>query len=249
MKASIDFKSTEDLTSLLNDESVIELLEWAQEGWTPGINTIHDLSSELSLDVEFKQDIAPAVQGLFFDIGLVCSDVPEHWFNPQPINQGMFNNSESIEDLTPIQIGINVAGLVSHASVVERGAAIAVLVTYLEEKLKRPVILKQFYSIEASDRSFMGSMVLKQENEVLDINILSFWLCCPQFINCWNRILEDMPCTRELTNINTNCTLQTNTQYGKNGMDIFVSVDKETQEWTREDSKNWIHSTLRAFGI
>jgi len=249
MKASFEFKSTQELISLLNYGSMEEILSWAQEGWAPGIETINELLGEMSLNIEFKQDVAPAVQGLFFDIGLVCSDIPEHWFTPQPINQGVFNEYEPLEGEPPIQIGINVKGLLTHSSVAERGAAIVVLVMYLTEKLKRSVTLKQFHSIENLNNSFNGILTVKGHEEQVDLNALSFWLCCPYIINCWSRIIEDTSCLRDLAGPNPKRASHSNMQYGADTVDIFVTTNCEQETWTREDSKNWIASVLRSYGV
>lgn len=249
MKASFEFESAEDFVSLLNYRSMEDLLSCIRAGWEPGIKVINELLDEMSLNIEFKQDIAPAVQGLFFDIGLVCSDIPEHWFAPQPIGRGQFNNPDPLEGEAPIQIGVNLGGLLSQASAIEKGAAIAVLIMYLIERLKRPVMLKQFYGFETTTKSFLGSALIKKEDEELNIEALSFWLCCPKVENLWTRIIEDTPCLREAVSLDQKNKFKPNVQYGKQGMDIFISTNSEKENWTREDSKSWIASTLSLFGV
>lgn len=249
MKATFEFKTTKELISLLNYKSMKQLVDCSHNGWKPGLDVIDDLLRDLSLNIEFKQDISPAVQGLFFDIGLVCSDIPEHWFNPQPINHGAFNGPDPLDNDTPIQIGINLSGLLSFSSAIERGAAIAVLVMYLNEKVKRPVIIKQYYSLETNDDLFEGSVVLKQQEEELNEKTLSFWLCCPDVVNCWSRIIEDTVCLRRMSTVETNNILNPNLQFGKEESSIFVSFNPENKEWTRQDSKKWISSILRSFGV
>lgn len=244
MKTFLEFESTQDIMSLLNYGSMKEHHTWAKQGWPSGIEVINDLLSEVSLKIEFKQDITPAVQGLFFDIGLVCSDIPEHWFNPQPINRGVFNESEPIENITPLQIGINIGNSLTSSFSVERGAAISVLILYLVERFKRPVIIKQFCGVQSTDSTFAGSLIIKQLDESLDINCLSFWLCCPSVRDCWTRLMEDLFCLREITKLESNSSLKTNLEYGKDTVDIFVSLNDEKQNWTREDSINWISTTI-----
>jgi hypothetical protein len=245
MKVTFEFNSIERFDSLVNYGSLKQLSDWAHDGWDPGMKVIDELLIDLSLNIEFKQDITPAVQGWFFDIGLVCSDIPEHWFNPQPTNPGAFNGADPIEDNNPIQIGINLSGLLTYSCALERGAAIAVLVMYLVERLKRPVIIKHFYGMGTEEDSFEGSVIIKQLDDVVDEKSLSFWLCCPDVLHCWTRIMEDTSCLREMT---SNAKVNPDMQYGKLESNIFISLDPETQSWTRNDSKRWITSVLNSFG-
>jgi hypothetical protein len=247
MKTFLEFESTKDIMSLLNYGSMKELHNWAREGWPPGIEAINDLLSEMSLNIEFKQDIAPAVQGLFFDIGLVCSDIPEHWFTPQPTNRGAFNDSEPLENCTPIQIGINIGNSLHSSFSIERGAAISVLMMYLVERLKRPVILKQYCSLQTADDLFAGSLLIKSHDGPLDINCLSFWVCCSGVADCWKRIMEDIPCLAHLSTAETTCISKPDVEYGKHNTDIFISLNDEKKNWTRKDSITWVSSTIRKF--
>lgn len=246
MKATFEFNSLKKFASLVNHGSMKKLSDWAQNGWDPGMKVIEDLLRDLSLNIEFKQDISPAVQGWFFDIGLVCSDVPEHWFTPEPVSPGAFNGVDPLEDTTQIQIGINLSGLLTYSCAIERGAAIAVLVMYLVERLQRPVVIKQFYSTKAAGDLFEGSITIKQTDELIDEKSLSFWLCCPEVINCWLRIMEDTSCLQDMA---SNNKIEPITEYGKQESNIFISLDPEKQTWTRDDSKRWIVSVLKSFGV
>lgn len=248
METVFKFESTSDLLECSNYRSLQDLHSFANEGWPQGMDAIQDLLNELSLRFDFKQDIAPATEGLFFDIGLVCIGTPEHWFSPQPINKGSFDGSDPIEEETLIRIGMNM-GIpfgVSPSSIIERGAAVTVLVECLSRKMRLPISLTQYYRLSDRRHSFSSSVVLKPENEELVPDILSFWCCSPDsFFRFWPRLSENTP---TFNKFDTSCVLDT--YYGEKESDIFIpGFQERTASWTRADSINWLGPLLQNYGV
>jgi hypothetical protein len=132
---------------------------------------------------------------------------------------------------------------------IERGAIVAVL-AYLLEQSGRAVSITQYCSIENNNHSFTGSVVLKSADEPLDMDLLAFWLVCPDsFKRCWLRVIESLPNAQFLGVYNGNYG-STISNYGELESDMFVKgITNKNETWTRQDSMDWICSGLKNLKI
>lgn len=237
-------KAIDDFNTLNNWQ---ETLDTINTGWGKGLKNIsiivEDILAQIGSSV-FREDLVPSVAGMFFDVGLVCSGQPECWFNQQTTDE-IINSGQKI-----VNIGINTsvsAGLSVNACI-ERGASILAL-SELLERMNKSVSITQYCSTSNNMHTFQGSLVLKTAGELIDINLLSFWLVCPDaFRRCWFRVLEVLPTAEPLGALGRGYGFPI-ADYGKDKSDIFIKGIRSVREWSRTDSLNWIVQELAAQGI
>jgi hypothetical protein len=255
METFFNFESTSDLIDFIDHGSMSDVLSQARSGWLEGAHTISDLLQSLPIYIDpekFWKEFNPAVTGLFFDIGLVCSGVPEHWLDPQPaFNMGSFVTTDPDEEKPIIKLGFNTtfpAGF-SPAAAMERGAIMSIL-AYLLEQSGRSVSITQYCAIQKNNHNFKGSVVLKYADQPLDMDVLAFWLVCPNsFKQCWMRVLESLPHSKNL-GITKGLYGLPDTRYGEEFSDAFIpGVYRKSQIWTREESVSWICTSLEKLKI
>jgi len=255
METILNFESTQDLIDFIDYGSDSSVLSNARGGWSDGMSYIVDLLQNLPLQIEpekFWKEFFPATAGLFFDIGLVCSGAPECWLDPQQsFNKGSFISKDPDDERKIIKIGINSTAPsgFSKNAMIERGAIVAVL-AYLIEQSGRAVSITQYCSISKNNHTFRGSVILKTAEQTLDMNLLSFWLVCPDaFRQCWMRVIESLPNAAALGVIHGRYgTPEIN--FGENFSDVFIKgIRTKTQEWTRDDSVAWVCDSLSKLKI
>jgi hypothetical protein len=251
MNAIFNFESTSDLINFIDHGSMQELLAIARSGWPEGLNIISDILQSLPLHInpeKFWKEFNPAITGMFFDVGLVCSGVPECWLQPQDaFNKGSFVSTDPDEERPIIKLGLNSTVPIGYpkAFSIERGAIIAVL-AYLLEQSGRSVSITQYCSLSQKNNNFFGSVVLKRADEPLDIDLLAFWLVSPDsFKKCWLRVMENLPNSQ----VNGNYGFPI-CEYGENESDIFIKgISNKQNLWSRNDSVNWIIDNLTKLKI
>lgn len=250
MDTILKFKSTADLVDLIDYGSMAEVVKATRSGWSEGVSAVLDLLHSLSLNIEpekFQKEFFPSIKGLFYDIGLVCSGVPEHWFSPhQTEDSGSFVNNEHNDLKRVINLNINTSFLsnIKDSTIIERGAAVVVL-AYLLEQSGRSVSISQYCATTKNNQGFYGSVTLKEANQPLDLEVLAFWLVCPDsFYKCWYRIMENIPNAFKLGILNGQYGVP-EINYGKENSDVFLKgINNNTTTWSREDSVNWIKEAL-----
>jgi len=224
-----------------------ETINAINNGWAEGVDKVSKLIKSLSLEVSsgvHKEELIPAVAGIFFDIGLVCSGEPECWFAPQ-ISEDVTSEGQKI-----VRLGLNatVSARFTAESMIERGAAVLVLASLLEQA-GRSVAITQYCAVSKDTHSFLGSVVLKVAGQSLDIDSLAFWIACPDsFRRCWLRAMEVLPIAN-LLGCNDNRYGFPILDYGINKSDVYIKGNSDAQKWTRSNSIEWIYSTLHNQGV
>jgi hypothetical protein len=255
METFFNFESTADFIDFIDHGSMTEILSLARSGWPEGAHAITDMLQSLPLyidPIKFWKEFNPAITGLFFDIGLVCSGMPEHWLDPQPaFNQGSFATTDPDEERPIVKLGLNTTvplGFTRNA-VIERGAIISIL-AYLLEQSGRAVSITQYCAITKDNHKFQGSVIIKHADQPLDMDILAFWLVCPDsFKRCWLRVLESLPNSRDL-GVDNGLYGLPDTHYGKEQSDIFIpGVYRNSEVWGRNESVSWVCSELERMKI
>lgn len=254
METIFNFKSTADLVDLIDYGSMTEIIRSSRAGWTKGITAVDDLLQDLNINIEpkkFQKEFFPTVEGLFYDIGLICSGVPEHWFNPQEDNNGSFLGDEhnSEKDIIRLNVNTTFSSDIPIKVIVERGAAVAVL-AYLLERSGRAVSISQYCAISKNNQNFYGSLKIKEANQLLDMNSLSFWLVCPNsFYGCWYRVIESLPNAHKF-GVQNGHYGSPEVNYGKDQSDIFLEgLNDNSKTWSRSDSVEWIKKKLESLDI
>jgi hypothetical protein len=212
-----------------------------RNGWPEGlkhvVSAIEDISIQLG-SATFKTELIPSIQGLFFDIGLVCSGEPEHWLGEQ-------ESYNTVDSNKIINIGINatVPAGTQTSTMIERGAAILVLANILELK-QYSVSITQYCSIVNNEHTFNGSLILKQAGQALDIDSLTFWLVCPDALRrCWLRVMESAPYSEQIGADGKGYGKPV-IDYGSQQSDIFLEGINRYKEWDRYSTINWINSVI-----
>jgi hypothetical protein len=255
MKITLEFCSATDAADFIQQNLVswdhsdpVEMEEWyktltkMQQGWPEGASVVHDILYDLSLnDTQsiFKKDHNQMVTGLFFDVGLICSKIPECWIDPQTDPYTIdTTNQERI-----IRLGMNsVSWGFSPSSIIERGAAIAAL-AYILQQMGHNISLTQYYATTKNNHSFQASINHILDNQSLNIEMLSFWLACPDSLHkCWSQILKT---THDL-NIPVNEGPTLIPEYGRELCDIFIpGAVRPSEQWSRNDSLSWIRKIIQ----
>jgi hypothetical protein len=246
MEATLEFKTLPDFINLVEYDSMSEILRDAKTNWLKGSLAISEIFKNLPLFIEplkYQKEFIPDVTGLFFDIGLVCSGVPESWLNPiLPTNNGSFLSLDPNDELEVINLGINITtpSSFSEASIIERGAVFALL-AYLLEQSGRAVTITQYCALTKNNNNFYGSVLLKNKDQYVDLNLLSFWLASPNSLRgCWAKIFENFP------DMERNKFEKPLKEYGVDASNIFMhGSDSTVKEWSREDSIKWICDRLQ----
>jgi len=256
MEVTLNFDSASDLASLIDRSSLADIWGVARTGAAEEATAVAEILKSLNLWLSpeiFRKEFVPATTGLFFDIGLVCSGIPECWVDPQPAdNTGSYPSTDPEDERKVIRLGLNATVLsssVKRATIIERGASVIVL-AYLLEQSGRPVSITQYCALEKNNYSFYGSVVLKPADQELDVNLLALWLLCPEvFQRSWFKLMASVPnpgTLGKLKNINTYSI----TDYGKTESDVFVAgIQRTDKTWVREDSLAWVLSSLTKLGI
>lgn len=256
MKITFDFQTANDAAEFVH-ENLVHAEDYAnldvlnnwnktlismRQGWPEGASVVSDILYELSLNDTksiFKKDPNQTVNGLFFDVGLFCANIPEYWIdsetNPDVIN--LANKQRTI------RIGFNSVALgFTLSSILERGAAVIAL-AYILQQMGHAVSVTQYYATTKQQHTFQTRIVHNPNNQPIDIDLMAFWLACPDsFFKCWGLIFKDL---HKLNNPTIQCPLPV-TEYGKEDSDIFIpgAID-HSPEWTRKDSIEWIHKTIQ----
>lgn len=250
MDTYLKFESVDDLIDFVDHASMAEVLSTARAGWPEGASAIHDLLQKLSLYIEpekFWKEFNPSVVGMFFDIGLVCSGIPECWIEPQEAyNKGSFLSTDPDEEKPIINIGFNVTappGL-SKNDAIQKGA-IAAILAYLLEQSGRAVTITQYCAMSKNSHNIYGSVVLKKADQLLDMDLLSFWLVCPNsFRNCWLRAIESLPNASRL-GVANGFYGTPNVDYGGEYSDVFLrGARTKNEEWSLDVCVKWVCGEL-----
>lgn len=250
MKAIFKFETSADVIdyfarNILHDQTKVNDLKWEEwkqtfevmhSGWSEGASVVNEILQEVVLNDQLttiQRNYNQSVTGLSFDVGLVCSNIPECWLEAEPRDNSIITSI----DRNPIKLGLN-AVTVNHSSesIIERGSALIALGSILE-KSGWPVSFTQYYSLPINNITFEGIMVHKSFDEPLDANLLSSWVSYPNFVyQGWKEIAQ------LVYNVTaSDCVYkEPNGDYGKEHSDIFLSGTKLDRQWTRTDSINWI---------
>jgi hypothetical protein len=256
MEVILNFDSASDLASLIDHSSMADIWGTARSGAAAEATAVAEILESLNLWLSpeiFRKEFVPATTGLFFDIGLVCSGIPECWVDPQPAdNTGSYPSTDPEDEREIIRLGLNTTvtpSSVKRATIIERGASVIVL-AYLLEQSGRLVSITQYNALEKNNYNFYGSVVLKSADQELNVNLLALWLLCPEvFRRSWFKLMAGVPNPGSLGKLK-NVTVQPITDYGKTESDIFVSGIQNTDKtWVREDSLAWVLSSLTKLGI
>lgn len=255
METILKFKSAPDLLDYMEQCSTSGTSKASRAGWPKGVSVIMDILENLPFNVDlerFRKEFNPAFSGLFFDIGLVCSGVPEFWLDPQPsFNSGSFVTNDPDDEKRIIKLGLNSSVLpsISPASIMERGAILTIL-AFLLEHTGRSVSITQYCAVSKYEHTFMGSAVIKAADEPLDVDLLSYWLVCPDsFRQCWLEIIESLPNAKSF-GVSGNKYGYPVIDYGQEESDVFIKgILNEKDNWSRQDSISWICSQLESLDI
>lgn len=252
MDTTFNFESTSEILDMLNYSSMSDVSNSARFGWDGGMSVVDDIFNELQIDLDLKfyKEFNPAVIGMFFDVGLLCSGVPEHWLDLQGVDQSSYFDKTPNDKKETIKIGINcsVPSTSFQSTITERGAAVIVL-SHLIQLANHPVSIKQYYSTTKNEHKFFGSVILKEENQETNPNV-GFWLCSPQSIyRYWYGVVEKSPIVDSFKNKDAGYG-ECISKYGEEDSDVFMSgMNNKNSSWTRADSLEWIKNSLKKIGI
>jgi hypothetical protein len=258
MKIELNFKSPSDIAgfierALLNTEpfpSELNVLDkWNEtitsmrHGWSDGAAVVSQILQELTFQDKqpiIKREYHQAVTGLFFDIGLVCAKEPECWIEPE--TDAILPVEERL-----IKIGLNaVSRGYPQTSITERGAA-TIALAHILEQIGYKVSVMQYYAVSGREHTYQSKATLNTIDEPLNIELLSFWLTCPDsFHRCWTEIFRPV---HNIDVASNECSFPL-IEYGKEECDIFVpGINNVGKQWTREDSLSWIYKMLEELEI
>lgn len=149
----------------------------ARVGWPEGLAKVKPFAERLTGKLASRiqrETYEPAIQGLFFDIGLVLSGEPECWLEQAHTEQeGGAGNK-----VVTISVAISAAGHVSAKALEQRGATVMALVQLLElagKSVRVVGILGAHWKSNICD----STLVLKQASQPLNADQLAFWLVSP----------------------------------------------------------------------
>lgn len=256
MEVVVNFDSARDLASAVDFSSMTDLLEDTKYAAAKEAIAIAEILKSLDLYLSpeiFRKEFVPNTTGLFFDIGLVCSGIPECWVTPKPAgNTGAFPSIEPEDERKVYKLGLNTVDSylkLNQSEVIERRASLLVL-AYLLQQSGRPVEVIHYSAFQENNYNLYGSVVFKHAYEELDFSQLNLWRACSEaFQFVWDKLMLGVPKVGALGNLKK-VNVYPITDYGKIESDVFVSeIHKSDKPWSREDSLNWVLAALIKLNI
>lgn len=235
-----------DFTGVTSYQQAINL---AKNGWIEGAQKIANASKklvdQLSTKIE-RMEFNYNVEGIMFDVGLVCDGIPECWIEPH------YTKVESDSNhLVRIMVNRGALGNRATSEIECRGIAIAAFIECLELSGKNVELSICFPAMD--DRGNMTTLIVKIKDfdQRLDIDKVAFMLAHPASHRCLKfRWIELLPTKFYKTIIhNYGYTTDLNSDQQKEYDIYFSSIEAYFRYSSQETMEQWIENQLKKQGV
>lgn len=241
---------SEDWTKVKNKAEAIKL---ANEGWPQGTKSIKDMAtpmfnhvSKMIERVEVNHDI----EGHAIDVARFVDGEPEAWLKFENVIQEAENGHRMIR----IAFNVSVSAGVNTEVIIRKGAAAAALVELLEYAGHRVELIVCHSAKNYGGDTTEEYIRLKEFDQNLDINVLSFALAHPAMLRCLVFSVNEqypMETVRAMGYRRSDTYGRPTDIPEENQGDIYIGKSYgEDRQWdTPESAEAWVIDNLKKQGI